>query len=145
MSKTLPRWLTNTVVEGLGGEYVGVIESVAMMPVRNPYTTQTSDEPVITFEDGRKIVPNIGMRRRLIAAFGKETDAWFGRRITVRLQQVVTKSTGELRSVKTVHVEAADEDDTGIDDEHDERLDDEWGDLPEREAMAWEMKGNEHE
>ena len=143
MSQTLPKWLTVAALEAMGGEYVGEIASVRMMPVRNPYTRRTGDEPVITFDDAYKVVPNVGMRRGLIAAFGKETNVWLGRRITVRLQHFTTKNTGELRSVKVVDVEAAAEDDTGIDDESDARLDEQWGDLAEREAVAWKMKRGE--
>ena len=102
MRTTLPQWLKNEVLEALGGTYVGVVESVAMRQMQNPYTTETVDEPVVTFTDGYKLVPNIGMRRDLMAKFGHETDDWCGREITVRLQEVVSKRTGEVRWVKVV-------------------------------------------
>ena len=67
--------------------YTGTVENVAMRQVRNPYTPEVVDEPVVTFADGYKLVPNIGMRRDLMAAFGHETDDWRGREITVKLQE----------------------------------------------------------
>ena len=102
MRTTLPRWLKNDVLEERGGSYTGTFEDVALRQVRNPYTTEVVDEPVITFTDGYKLVPNIGMRRDLMAAFGHEADDWRGREITVKLQEVVSKSTGDVRRVKVV-------------------------------------------
>ena len=102
MRTTLPRWLKNDVLENRGGSYTGVVKTVAMRQVRNPYTTEVVDEPVISFSDDYKLVPNIGMRRDLMAMFGPETDVWCGQEITVRLQEVVSKRTGEVRWVKVV-------------------------------------------
>ena len=102
MRTTIPAWLNNEVIEECGGSYSGTVESVTMRQVRNPYTTEIVDEPVITFTDGHKLIPNIGMRRDLIAMFGHETDDWCSRVITVRLQEVVSKRTGEVRRVKVV-------------------------------------------
>ena len=73
-----------------------------MRQVRNPFTAEVVDEPVIVFADGLRLVPNISMRRDLMAAFGDETDNWLGREITVRLQEVVSKRTGEVRWVKVI-------------------------------------------
>ena len=104
MRETLPRWLTNEALEERGGSYRGTVVSVAMRQVRNKFTTEDVDEPVITFMDGYKLIPNVGMRRHLMAALGHETDEWCGREITVRLREVVSKSTGERRWVKGVSV-----------------------------------------
>ena len=101
MRTTLPRWLKNEVLEELGGTYTGTVESVAVRQIRNPFTTENVDEPVVTFADGYKLVPNIGMRRDLMAMFGHETDDWCGREITVRLQKVVLKE-GKVRWMKVV-------------------------------------------
>ena len=80
MRTTLPQWLKIDVLEKRGGSYTGTIESVAVRQMRNPFTTEAVDEPVVTFADGYKLVPNIGMRRDLMAKFGHETDDWCGRR-----------------------------------------------------------------
>ncbi len=101
MRTTIPAWLNNAVIEERGGSYFGTVESVTMRQVRNPYTTEVVDEPVITFTDGYRLIPNIGMRRDLMAMFGHETDDWCGREITVMLQEVVSKR-GEVRWVKVV-------------------------------------------
>lgn len=102
MRTTLPRWLKNEVLEELGRSYTGTVENVAMRRIRNPFTTEVVDEPVITFVDGYKLVPNVGIRRDLKDMFGHETDDWYGREITVLLQEVVSKRTGEERRVKVV-------------------------------------------
>lgn len=102
MRTTLPKWLTNEELEERGGSYTGTVENVAMRQVRNKFTAEDVDEPVITFTDGYKLVPNIGMRRDLMATFGHETDEWCDREITVRLRAVVSKRTGEVRWVKVV-------------------------------------------
>ncbi len=102
MRATLPRWLKNDVLEERGGTYTGTVESVGMRQIRNPFTTEIVDEPVITFGDGYKLVPNVGMRRDLMDMFGHETDDWCGREITVSLSKVVSRRTGEVRWVKVV-------------------------------------------
>ena len=102
MRTTLPKWLTNEELEERGGSYTGTVENVALRQVRNKFTAEDVDEPVITFTDGYKLVPNIGMRRDLMAKFGHETGEWCDREITVRLRAVVSKRTGEVRWVKVV-------------------------------------------
>ena len=102
MRTTLPKWLTNEVLKALGGTYSGTVANIVMRQVRNKFTTEDIDEPVITFTDGYKLIPNIGIRRDLMAAFGHETDDWCGREITVRLREVVSRRTGEVRWVKVV-------------------------------------------
>ena len=97
MGTTIPAWLNNEVIEERGGSYSGTVESVSMRQVRNPYTTEVVNEPVITFTDCYKLIPNIGMRRDLIAMFGHETNDWCGRGITVALREVVSKRAGEVR------------------------------------------------
>ena len=61
MSKTLPRWLTNDVLQERGGSYTGIVNNLALKPVRNKFTTETVEEPVMTFTDGYKLIPNIAM------------------------------------------------------------------------------------
>lgn len=102
MRTTLPQWLKNEALKERGGTYTGTVESVALRQIRNPFTTEIVDEPVITFTDGYKLVPNIGMRRDLIAMFGHETNDWCGREITIMLKEVVSKRSGEVRRVKAV-------------------------------------------
>ena len=102
MRTTLPKWLTNDAIDARGGSYTGTVENVAMRQVRNKFTAEDVDEPVITFADGYTLVPNIGMRRVLMAAFGDETDEWCDQKITVRLREVVSKRSGEVRLVKVV-------------------------------------------
>lgn len=94
--------MTNEVLKALGGTYSGTVANIVMRQVRNKFTTEDIDEPVITFTDGYKLIPNIGIRRDLMAAFGHETDDWCGREITVRLREVVSRRTGEVRWVKVV-------------------------------------------
>ena len=55
-----------------------------------------------SFTDGRKLVPNKGMRHRLIAVYGKDTDAYVGHTITIRLAESVVKATGEIRYAKRI-------------------------------------------
>ncbi len=102
MRTTIPQWLKNQTLEERGGTYTNTIDTVAMRQVRNPFTTEIVDEPVIVFADGLRLVPNISMRRDLMAAFGDETDNWLGREITVRLRKVVSRRTGEVRKIKEV-------------------------------------------
>ena len=102
MRTTLPRWLKNDDVKECGGTYTGTVDSVVVRQVRNKFTTETVDEPVITFADGYKLVPNVGMRRDLMDLFGHETDDWCGREITVKLREQVSRRTGEVRWEKVV-------------------------------------------
>ena len=71
--------------------------------MRNRYTAKREKHPVIEFTDGRRIVPNIGMRRVLIESFGAETDAWVERKIRIFLRPMARRNaTGELRYEKAV-------------------------------------------
>ena len=83
MSRHLPRWLNETTLRDLGDTYEGRIADVREEKIRNKFRLQKALEPVIHFEDGFKLCPNIGQRRALISFWGAETSAWIGRRLVV--------------------------------------------------------------
>ena len=84
----------------MSDSYEGIIADVIEQPVRNRFTATRELEPVIVFEDGWRLIPNIGMRQTLVEFFGWETDAWVGRRIVVYRTKTdrVDRQTGEVRS-----------------------------------------------
>lgn len=100
MSKFVPRWINNTELRRLGGRYQGFIERVIVQEVHNRFArkhrslrsetaagddgvTYKQPEPVIVFEDGYRLVPNIGMRRMLMERFGTDSDSWVGQPLIV--------------------------------------------------------------
>src|SRR5262245_14469278 len=92
MSKHLPRWLNDSALCGMGGRYEGVVAQVVEERVRNRFKRDVhgkpivASEPVIVFEDGWRLVPNIGMRKVMIDAFGLDSDGWIGRRLVIDRQ-----------------------------------------------------------
>jgi hypothetical protein len=88
MRRHLRRWLNDAELQRLGDRHEGTIASVTEEEIRNRFTATRQFEPVITFEDGWRVVPNISMRRALVEALGPETDSWIGRRIVVHRHAV---------------------------------------------------------
>jgi hypothetical protein len=99
MRKHLRRWLNNTALEQMGGCYEGVIATVLEEQVRNRYTAQREQQPVVAFDDGWRLIPNLSIRTAMIEAFGPETEDWPGRRMKVflRRDRHTNKTTGEMR------------------------------------------------
>ena len=98
MTRHLVRWLNNKYFDEFG-DYTGRIDDVIEETIRNSYTGEKKLEPVILFEDGLRLLPNIGQRRALIDLFGPETDDWIGREIQVYRTRTVRidKATGAER------------------------------------------------
>ena len=63
MSKRLGRWLSGATLHARGDRYKGVIASVEDQPLRNPFTTKTTREPVIVFADGMKVPRGLAVSR----------------------------------------------------------------------------------
>ena len=105
MRRHLKRWLVNSDLQGMGGSYEGIIVDVIEEKVRNPFKAKHELNPVIVFLDGWRIVPNIGMRRDLVAHYGPETDTWTGRCIRIFLRPMTRHSPddeGRQRDEKAV-------------------------------------------
>src|SRR5688572_9308891 len=84
MSRHLRRWLNDKALnEHFDGAYEGRIAGVGEEIIRNRFTGQKQLEPVITFEDGWRLLPNISQRRALIELFGAETNDWIGCELVV--------------------------------------------------------------
>ena len=92
-------WLNDATLVRLGGSYGGVVASVTEEQVRNPFTAMRQLEPVIGFDEGYRLIPNITMRAALIELFGPHTDKWIGRRITVSRRRIerMDRQTGEVK------------------------------------------------
>jgi hypothetical protein len=89
MNRHLRRWLNGTALRReFGGHYEGIIAEVLEEKLKNTFTATKELQPVIVFEDGWRLCPNIGMRRALINIFGPETKDWVGRRIVVFQRRV---------------------------------------------------------
>ena len=88
MRRHLRRWLDNAVLRELGDRYEGIIANVVERTLRNRFTCTRELQPVIEFEDGLRLVPNITMRRTLIEFFGADTEEWIGRRVVVYRHRV---------------------------------------------------------
>ena len=106
MTRHLRRWLNDkALIEHFDDSYEGRIADVTEEVIRNKWTGQKQLEPVLVFEDGWRLLPNINQRRALIEFFGPETDDWVGRRLGVYRHQVqridqksgLTKLTWEKR------------------------------------------------
>lgn len=103
MSRHLRRWLNDaTLRRDFSGRYEGVIASVHEELIRNRFTAVKQVEPVITFDDGWRLIPNIGMRRALIEFYGANTDDWIGRRIVVFRSETRDTKAGTTRWEKRV-------------------------------------------
>jgi hypothetical protein len=84
MTRHLRRWLNDKALsEQFEDHYEGRISDVAEEVIRNRFTGVKQLEPVVMFDDGWRLVPNISQRRALIEFFGSETDGWKGQRLVV--------------------------------------------------------------
>jgi hypothetical protein len=84
MTRHLRRWLNDKALnENFDGEYEGRIGDVTEETIRNRFTGQKQLEPVVIFEDGWRLLPNINQRRALIELMGADTEVWIGRRLCV--------------------------------------------------------------
>jgi len=99
MMRFLKRLLNDRELKRMdGGRYQGRIADVLAESMRNKFKGTTSDEAVIVFEDGWRLVLNWGMRLALIENFGPDSEAWLGRSIIVYRHHVDKSNiqTGEV-------------------------------------------------
>jgi hypothetical protein len=110
MSRHLRRWLNDQVLREMGDTYQGRIVSVTEETIKNRYKAhQKQLEPVITFEDGWRLIPNITQRKALIEIFGSETDGWIGCEVIVfrhRTQKVDSEGVTREKFEKRVRLPA---------------------------------------
>ena len=84
MSRHLPKFLNERTLRELGDRFDGKIVDVREELIRNRYTTQKSIEPVVVFDSGHRLIPNIGQRKALIEMnvfsgwSGRRYSYWFG-------------------------------------------------------------------
>jgi hypothetical protein len=88
MRMKLGPWLTGGVVNAMGGRYQGTIGAVEDREVRNKWTTKTTLEPVVLFEDGKQLVLSPRTQLELIKRFGYESDTWTGKQIVIGCRAV---------------------------------------------------------
>jgi hypothetical protein len=89
MSRHLRKWLTErALAEQLGDEYEGVVAAASEETIRNRFTGQREQVPVVTFGDGWRLVLNKTILQKFIVWFGAESDNWVGRRVRVYRRQV---------------------------------------------------------
>ena len=89
MTRHLPRWLNNRELARMDNHrYEGIIADVLEEPLNNKFKGTKQLEPVVVFEDGWRLCPNLAMRHALTGFWGYETDEWIGRRIVVFLHRV---------------------------------------------------------
>jgi hypothetical protein len=101
MTRHLARWLNNDVLRQMGDTYDGRIGDVVEQTIRNRWTGEKQLEPVIRFEDGWSLIPNLSQRRALIELFGPESDNWIGRRLQVYRHRIdrTDEATGRVRTI----------------------------------------------
>ena len=102
MTRLLKPYLNVSQLEALGGAYDGVIAAVSSQLLRNKFRAEMSEEAVVSFLDGTRLVLNKTMLRQCIEWFGAESEHWIGRRVSVFLRRVesVDRATGELKCRK---------------------------------------------
>ena len=100
MRRHLKSWLTIPTLRERGGTYDGTIASVREEEVRNAYKQARELQPVIAFEDGARVIPNIGMRRELVAHYGPDTDHWVGRPRQVFLRPMARHNPDDTKPVR---------------------------------------------
>ena len=84
MTRHLRRWLNDKALsEHFNDSYEGRIDAVTEEVIRNRFTGTKQLEPVVIFDDGWRLLPNINQRRALIEFFGPETEEWIGCRLGV--------------------------------------------------------------
>ena len=93
MRRHLKRRMTNRDLEQMGGNYDGVIADVVLEEMRNRFKAKREEHPVIAFEDGWQLVPNLGIRKDLVHSLGSESDNWIGASIRIFLRPM-TRSNG---------------------------------------------------
>src|SRR3954453_16180265 len=73
MKRYLRRWLNDAELRKRPNDrYEGVISEVLEERLKNKFTGTNEPQPVIVFEDGYRLVPNIGMRQGLIEFWGSD-------------------------------------------------------------------------
>ena len=92
MTRFLKSYLNVPELQKLGGTYEGVIENVTEAEIRNRFTTRTTKEPVLEFEDGRRMVLNLTMLKECIGALGADSTSWSGQAVRVSLQRIETQN-----------------------------------------------------
>ena len=100
MTRHLRRWLNDKALsENFDGEYEGRISEVTEEMIRNRFKGQKQLEPVIIFEDGWRLLPNINQRRALIEFFGPQTDEWIGHKLCVfrHCTEKIDEATGQSK------------------------------------------------
>ena len=99
MRRHLKPWLNDAELVRLGGEFEGRIASVVEETIRNRFTANRELQPVIEFDGGWRLIPNLTMRAALIERLGSETDNWIGRRVTIFRRRIAhtNRSSGEVR------------------------------------------------
>jgi hypothetical protein len=82
----------------MDGDYEGVIADVQRERMRNKWNATSSDEPVIHFLDGKRLVLNKAMLMACIEFFGEDSSNWIARRVRVFLKTVETRNreTGKI-------------------------------------------------
>ena len=88
MRKKLGVWLSGGAIHAMGDRYEGTIAHVVEHEVRNKWTTKTTVESVIVFDDGKQLVLTRPMKFELIDRFGHESDDWIGERIVLGCRRV---------------------------------------------------------
>lgn len=88
MRRHLHKWLNNDTLREMGDHYEGRIRDVVEEKLNNRFKGKKALEPVITFEDGWRLCPNISQRRALVELWGPDTEEWLGRRLTVYRQRI---------------------------------------------------------
>lgn len=99
MSRHLKKWLNDQALRELGDVFDGRIVDVVEETIRNRYTAQKTLEPVIVFEDGWRLIPNLTQRTVLVKLFGSDSEDWIGRRVRIFrfAKEHTDKSTGLVK------------------------------------------------
>jgi len=100
MTRYLKKWLTDKALEEQhDSEYEGVVAQVSEEMIRNRFTAQRETLPVVTFDDGWRLVLNKTFLQKFITWFGADSDNWVGRRVRVyRRQAELTNAKGVTRT-----------------------------------------------
>jgi hypothetical protein len=99
MTRHLTKWLNDDALRLFGDCYEGVIDNVVEQWIRNRFTAERELQPVIRFDDGWSLIPNVSQRRALVAMWGAESDEWRGRRLQVyrHRKERVDETTGAVK------------------------------------------------
>jgi hypothetical protein len=109
IDRHLRRWLNDsTLTREFPSGYEGTIFEVVEERLHNRYRCTKELQPVIVFEDGWRLVPNISMRRALKEFFGSDTDEWIGRRVQVYRRLARRPGDGKEDWQKGIALPAAD-------------------------------------